>query len=85
MMSAKEMFEEINMYKQNVVYPDKVIMYSDIRTKLVITFYLEKKEIAIDSLKDGQSKRYELSYKVFQAINKQIEELGWKVGSDNNE
>ncbi|MBR2248690.1 MAG: hypothetical protein IKE89_03495 [Bacilli bacterium] len=76
-MSAEKTFEEINMYKQNVVYPDKVIMYSDIRTKLVITFYLEKKEIAIDSLKDGQGKRYELSYKVFQAINKQMEELGW--------
>ena len=76
-MSAKEMFENINMYEQNVVYKDKVIMYTDIRSKLVITFYLEKKEIAIDSLNDKQNKRYELSYKVFQAINKQIEELGW--------
>lgn len=77
-MSAKEMFEKINMYEQNVVYKDKVIMYTDIRSKLVITFYLQKKEIAIDSLKDGQGKRYELNHKIFQAINKQIEELGWK-------
>lgn len=76
-MSAREMFENINMYEQNVVYKDKVIMYTDIRSKLVITFYLEKKEIAIDSLNDKQNERYELSYKVFQAINKQIEELGW--------
>ena len=76
-MSANEFFENINMYKQNVVYPDKVIMYTDIRSKLVITFYLDKKEIAIDSLKENQRKRYELNYKVFQAINKQIEELGW--------
>ena len=76
-MSAKEMFENINMYKQNVVYKDKVIMYTDIRSKLVIIFYLEKKEIAIDSLKEGQDKRYELSYKILQAINKQVEELGW--------
>lgn len=77
-MSAKELFENINMYEQNVVYKDKVIMYTDIRSKLVITFYLQKKEIAIDSLKDGQGKRYELNYKIFQAINQQIEELGWK-------
>ena len=76
-MSAKEMFENINMFKQNVVYEDKVIMYTDIRSKLVITFYLEKEKIAIDSLKEGQNERYELSYKVFLAINKQIEELGW--------
>lgn len=76
-MTAREMFENINMYKQNVVYQNKVIMYTDIRSKLVITFYLEKKEIAIDSLKEGQNERYELSYKVFQAINQQVKELGW--------
>lgn len=76
-MSAKEMFEKINMYKQNVVYPDKVIMYTDIRSKLVITFYLKEKKITIDSLNDNQGKRYELNYKIFQAINKQVEELGW--------
>ena len=76
-MKAKDMFENINMYEQDVVYKDKVIMYTDIRSKLVITFYLHKKEIAIDSLKDGQDKRYELSYKVFEAINQQCRELGW--------
>ena len=74
-MSAKEMFENINMYKQNVAYPDKVIMYIDIRSKLVVTFYLKEKKIAIDSLNDNQGKRYELNYKIFQAINKQVEEL----------
>lgn len=76
-MSANEFFEKINMYKQNVVCPDKVIMYTDIRSKLVVTFYLKEKKIAIDSLNDNQGKRYELNYKVFQAINKQVEELGW--------
>ncbi len=76
-MSANEFFENINMYKQNVVYPDKVIMYTDIRCKLVVTFYLKEKKIAIDSLNDNQGKRYELNYKIFQAINKQISELGW--------
>lgn len=81
-MSAKELFENINMYKQNVAYPDKVIMYIDIRSKLVVTFYLKEKKIAIDSLNDNQEKRYELNYKVFQAINKQVEELGWN--NDNN-
>ena len=79
-MTAKEMLEKLGLYEQNVddTYKDKIIMYSLVpNAQVVITFYLDKKEVAIDSLKEGQNKRYELSYKVFQAINKQIEELGW--------
>ena len=79
MKTAKEMFEELDLYEQNLddAFIDKVIMYSNRFCEVVITFYLDKKEIAIDSLKDKQGKRYELNYKIFQAINKQVEELGW--------
>lgn len=77
MKTAREMFKELDLYEQNLdeAFIDKVIMYSKPFCELVITFYLDKKEIAIDSLKDNQGKRYELNYEIFQAINKQVEEL----------
>ena len=69
-MSAKEMFEELGfkIYK-GYTFTTKydLIAYTDGDT--YIYFYTDKKiefrnDISVD-------------YKIFQAINKQVEELGW--------
>ena len=70
-MSAKEMFEELG-YKYIEDYNRCLFRYVNMNENpyVYIYFYVDKQiEVASD---------YELSYKVFQAINKQIEELGWK-------
>lgn len=69
-MSAKEMFEELG-YKYMEDYNGCLFRYVNINENpyVYIYFYIDKTiEIASD---------YGLSYKVFEAINKQIEELGW--------
>jgi hypothetical protein len=79
-MSAKEMFEELQIYEQ-IIHPDykeELIMYSHVGCDLVIQFYLKTKKVAIDKLTD-MGKRYEVDYKVFLAIQQQIKELGWEV------
>lgn len=70
-MSAKEMFEELG-YKYLEDYNSCLFRYVNMNENpyVYIYFYVDKQiEVASD---------YELSYKVFEAINKQIEELGWK-------
>ncbi len=69
-MSAKEMFEKLG-YKYLTDYKYCLFRYvnKDENPFVYIYFYENKTiEIAPD---------YELSYKVYQAINKQVEELGW--------
>lgn len=78
-MTAEERFEKLGLYKQAIdkSYIDEVIMYSNSNCDLIIQFYLKSKNVAIDSLNEKQGKRYKFNYRILQAINKQIEELGW--------
>lgn len=70
-MSAKEMFEQLD-YKYLEDYNDCLFRYENKNENpYVYIYFYENKKIEI-------APKCELSYKVFRAINKQIEELGWK-------
>ena len=70
-MSAKEMMIELD-FKQ-VVDNDRQIVYIDIdNPDLYISFDKLYKTIVANQTYD-----YNFDYKMLQAINKQVEELGW--------
>lgn len=68
-MSAKEMFEKLGYeyieYICRIAYYKKVGNYD-----IEINFWVDSQEYTIEN-------KYILSYEEVQAINKQIEELGW--------
>lgn len=69
-MSAKELFQKLG-YEYNKDYKECLFRYVNYNENpyVYIYFYKDKTiEVAAD---------YSLSYKVFQAINKQVSELGW--------
>ena len=79
-MSAKEMFKELHYYEVLDKYIDDSKCY-------ILTMGDKYKEIGI--IKDEEiliclTNIDILTYKELQAINKQVEELGW-LGSDDNE
>lgn len=78
-MSAKEMFKELG-YKQYVdIDYQSQILYSKKTNESSkdIEFNMQYKIIYLPNYKYRTPYRYELSLEELQAINKQIEELGW--------
>ncbi len=72
-MSAKEMFEKLGYELiHNVLYE---MEYYNSRYDTYIWFYKTRKSIEMSN---------EFNLEELQAINKQVEELGW-LGSDDNE
>lgn len=84
-MSAKEMFEEVLEYEYNE-YDDQI---ECVKTEMVnidklrkiqldyfIVFYLDKRTVGIFT--NNTNYVNDLSLEELQAINKQVEELGWK-------
>lgn len=79
-MSAKEMFEKLGFrvnYKDDEILCDKKRFISD--TDII---YINPKDKKIKALTISDSPftpsvPYELSFDELQAINKQVEELGW--------
>ena len=82
-MSAKEMFEQLG-YKRM----DKLIITGDDLEKVFIDYEKDKTHITISSLNGAKNfgkyslkllgfKYMDITIKELQAINKQIEELGW--------
>lgn len=72
-MSAREMFEELGRIQTITEYDDYKadIDYLDEKTeKTNIFFDLENKKVGFINI-------YKISVQELQAINKQIEELGW--------
>ena len=65
-MTAKEMFEELG-YEEN--YHIAYIMFYSEKEDRYIWFFKDTKTIEI---------RFDISMALLKAINKQIEELGWK-------
>ena len=66
-MNAKEMFEELGY---DIAYDNKYnIRYNNIKKDIYIYFMLDTKTIEITET---------INIKELQAINKQVEELGWK-------
>ena len=81
-MSAKEMFEKLGYtYSKGTDYIDyyyvnnKTIFKNNIDVIYNILFNLEDKTILIDT--DHPDYANDISIKELQAINKQVEELGW--------
>ena len=76
-MSAKEMFEEIGYeYMEDCNACLFRYVNKNENPYVYIYFYVYKTiELCAD---------YDLSYRVYQAINKQVEELGW-LGDKENE
>lgn len=77
-MSAKEMFEKLGYKKLPKIYSKNMILYESPYLervgKIIIYFSLTDKRIQF-------SPYYRYSVKELEAINKQVEELGW-LGSD---
>lgn len=75
-MSAKEMFEELG-YEQQI--SEYAITYQNKdAVKYEISFNLEHKCIELEPTIDGKIHYFtRLDMKLLQAINKQVEELGW--------
>jgi hypothetical protein len=75
-MSAKEMFEKLGYKKRNEsnYYTSAVLIYDK-------EFY---RSIYFDNDKTIDASGEILTMNLLQAINKQVEELGW-LGSDDNE
>ena len=74
-MSAKEMFEELD-YKLN--RDDSFIDYIQINKMLnnQIRFFVKDKKVIKEDFCTGLAKY--ITLEELQAINKQVEELGWK-------
>lgn len=64
-MSAKEMFEKLGLSYSNNGY--QICYYNDFEDKY-IWFFTETQTIEID---------FDINIDYLQAINKQVEELGW--------
>lgn len=83
-MNAKEMFEKLG-YK-GIEVNNTIEYYTGEKEKYkVIRFWKDSKHIELfgEYYTDGDLDNYEYyedDYKLFNAINKQIEELGWLEG-----
>ena len=77
MKSAKEMFEELGYEKTTVINPDGCIDYIN-KKKKYSEIYFDKnfKLITKHYLNSGVA--CPITLEELQAINKQVEELGWK-------
>ena len=76
-MTAKEMFEKLNYFEASYPYSDELVYNyttSDIEDYRYIAFNKIDKYIEFDDC----TSEFKLSLEELQAINKQIEELGWK-------
>ena len=82
-MSAKEMFEELGYSK--IIFPNGTIQYEKVKKEKTsrFRFYLEDKvysvyytELSENGVEILQMTRL-INMKLYKAINKQIEELGW--------
>lgn len=74
-MKAKEMFEKLGYYEDtehNSIFAIKVYQNNNDRYKPRIYFDNDK-----TICKDGIFGRLDITFEELQAINKQIEELGW--------
>ena len=79
-MSAKEMFEKLNYFQSSEDGEDELVynLHSeDVENYRYISFHIIFRYIEMDDWTDN----FQLSIKELQAINKQMEELGW-LGSD---
>lgn len=76
-MSAKEMFEELG-YEQEKI--GEQLIYSKINEKTEVEyqfiFYLDDK--TFEAATDSSFYVNDINMQELQAINKQVEELGWK-------
>lgn len=72
-MSAKEIFEKLRY--ENIQSRDKTLLKYERNGMKKIWFDLENKEILLDGV-------FYFTLKELQAINKQIEELGWNNDKD---
>lgn len=71
-MTAKEMFIDVGMKK--VFEDDNILKYEDVLAReFFVIFYKNKKIFEAWTNYDGV-----INMKELQAINKQVEELGWK-------
>lgn len=81
-MSAKEMFEQIHFYLD--IKNNKEILYKmkwEISSTYWIAFNLSLQSVKCFETSDSPfepSKPFEVSKEELRAINKQVEELGWK-------
>ena len=77
-MTAKEMFEELG-YEQDFMDENsnyKTLRYKDNIFFTTIHFYYSNRSVSINNLKP---KNYNAEFKkMYKAIQKQIEELGWQ-------
>lgn len=76
-MNAKEMFEELG-YKED--FPDDYdeILYSKPILNKETFAYIDSKMICFGENRVWFTNKSDLSLEELQAINKQVEELGWK-------
>jgi len=85
MKSAKDMFEELGYEEttrldHTIQYTlcDEDTFYGTVPRK-VITFYKRRKQFKLTGFyTNGLRAELQFDYKELQAINKQVEELGWK-------
>lgn len=80
-MSAKEMFEELNYYqitgmkKMPIIYQNTTPAY---KTTIEFNEYADTlKIIKFDTVMNNYKEITRISLEELQAINKQVEELGW--------
>lgn len=77
-MKAKEMFEELGYECEiGLKYIDYAKHFKEIKQHGYILFDLEEKTI-LPSMEYGSTHALEIDMTLLKAINKQVEELGWK-------
>lgn len=75
--SAKEMFEEIGYVKTNLLSGNS-INYEHKKYETGISFFGDERTIHIYPLGHTYQDSGFIGFEDLQAINKQVEELGWK-------
>lgn len=76
-MTAKEMFEKLGYKLRNCRDFIYYLKTKDCLHFKVITFYTNKKIVNFQRVVGIEEKEFNLTPKILQAINKQVEELGW--------
>ncbi len=75
-MSAKEMFEKLGYHLEKTINDDRFINYTNTNERYAEFFFdKQEKNVVKTFLNSGIAER--ITSQELQAINKQVEELGW--------
>ena len=74
--TADEMFEKLG-YEKDIGEDFGVVRYKHIKEDFYIRFYIEDRTFDFNKIIKNEIFPLEIDYKLLQAINKKVKELGW--------